>query len=137
MRIRCLRQGIGRRDRHAKPGLCHRTLQLCELARTGRRVICAQANPPTTTGLGFDAVGVRHPPTGTHETEAPLECIAASEGKGGVDAIGRKLPEPFKGTAAPGVDHGVGAEPPNEGGCVATPNHRQHTRPPALRELYR
>ncbi len=137
VRLRRLRKRIDRRDRHAEPRLGYGALQPCEFVRTGHRVICAQANPAAAAELGLDAVGVHHPPTGTHEIEAPLECLATREGKGSIDPVRCERVEPFRGVVAPGVDDGVGAESPNERGCAAAPDRRQHTRPPSLRELYR
>ena len=101
MRLCRLRKRIDRRNRHAEPSLGYGAPQPCELARTGHRVICAQANPAAAAGLRLDAVGVSDAPAGTHETEAPLEWVATREGKGGIDPVGRELAEPFWGVAAP------------------------------------
>ena len=115
---------IDRRKRHRQLRLNYRARQLRELSRTHLGVVSADAELPARLRLRLDAVGVRDPAAIAQKIKASLELFTTGQREHGIDALRDQLSKTVGDVAAPRIDYGIGAEPPNSLGIARTPTTR-------------
>ena len=137
VRGRCPTEWIDRRKGDRQFCLNDRPCQLSELTWAAFSVVSTDAELPPRRRLRLDAVGMRDPAAITQKIEASLELVAAGQREHGIDAARGQLSKAVGDVAAPRVDHGIGAEAPDESGGAASGRGAQHSRAMPLRELHR
>jgi hypothetical protein len=127
MCLRRISKCIDSRDRDLKVRRLDGATQTIELADAGNRIVRDDMNPAPLLWLRVYSVWIGDPPTGSDRIEAPLQTVATSQRKHGIDAVGCELTCGGRDIFTASVHGDIRAETAGELQAVFTRRGREHS----------